>query len=632
MRFREFEKEVEELVARACASLGYGEVEVEVGPPPGEGYGDLSSAVSLRIAKKTSQSPADVALKMASKMTEEAKGTRYVAGVVPHRAGYLNFTLDYARFSCDSIGDILRGDLGAMPKTGRKVLVEHTNVNPNKALHIGHARNLVLGDSLVNVLRYLGDDVRALNYIDDSGSQFADVIVGLKFLGLPDEAPAGVKFDAYCGDRIYTRVTQEYAKSPGLKEKESLVLREIEKGEGELAEYAKKIVGKILAAQLETCWRLGASYDLLNWESQIVHSGMWDEIFGRLKSMGVVKLESQGENAGCWVIPDTETGEQKVVVRSDGTAVYVAKDIPYAAWKIGLVGDPFEYQVYGAKQPDGAVLNSTVLSGGVKGMDFSGADIAISVIDVRQGYLQKIVAKVLDSMNEGASKRYLHRAYEVVALSKATAERLGFEVEGEFAHMSGRAGLYVNVDTMLASLKERARAETRKRSLSETDAWVDDVSEALAISALRYELLKQDPDKIIVFDADEALRLQGDTGPYLLYTYARARRILDKTDGRPSIDLGSAAKMTKPQELRLVKRMSMLDAAASKAGEYLSPREVAKFAHELAVAFNDFYENVQVNKEADPALRDARLALVDASSKVLAKSMTLIGIPYRTRI
>jgi arginyl-tRNA synthetase len=345
-----------------------------------------------------------------------------------------------------------------------------------------------------------------------------------------------------------------------------------------------------------------------------------------------VKLETQGENKGCWVIPDPETGEQKVVVRSDGTVVYVAKDIPYAAWKIGLIDDPFGYEVYRDEQPGGGRLYSTRLGGAKSGARFGGADVAVSVIDTRQSYLQRIVGKVLERLEKGASSRYLHRGYEVVALSKRTASQLGFEIGGEFAHMSGRKGLYVNVDTVLAALRKRAREETRKRNPEDTQDWVDDVAEAVSVAALRYELLKQDPDKLIVFDVEDSLRFQGDTGPYLLYTYARARRILEKTKGRPVIDIESAAKLTRLQETSLVKKLSMMDISAATAGEYLSPKEMARFAHELAVAFNDFYESVQVNREEDTALRDARLALVDAASRVLGQSMELIGIPRRERI
>ena len=631
MKFLEFETEARSLIEDACKSLGYKDVQIDTSQPPNESLGDLSSAVPIRIAREASLKPADAAVKLAAKIMERLKEAKYVGGVSPHRGGYLNFTIDYARFFNDSITGVLSGDLGARKDTGKTIAVEHTNVNPNKALHIGHARNLVLGDSLVRVLRYLGNNVQALNYIDDSGAQVADIVVGFKFLNMSDKAPEGMKFDVYCGDNVYAKVNQEYGRDPTLKEKQSLVLREIEKGKGEIADYTRDLVRRILAAQLQTCWRLGAAYDLLNWESQLVHSGMWDEIFEELKKQGYVNFETEGDNKGAWVIADPETGEQKVVVRSDGTAVYVAKDIPYAAWKIGLVDDPFGYEVYAEAQPGGGKLYSTALNG-EKGVRFGGADTSISVIDTRQSYLQRIVAKVLDRLRKGASARYLHRGYEVVALSKRTAAQLGFEIGGDFAHMSGRKGLYVNVDTMLESLKTKANSETRKRNLSEPDDWVWDVAEAIAVSALRYELLKQDPDKMIVFDMEEALRFQGDTGPYLLYTYARARRILDKTEGAPKVTLATASKLTKPQEIRLVKRLSSFDIAMATAGEYLSPKEAAKFAHELAVAFNDFYESVQVNKEEDPGIRDARLALVDAASRVLAEAMTMMGIPIKARI
>lgn len=631
MKFLEFQAEVEEVLAAACRDLGYKDVQFDVSLPPNETYGDLASAVPIRIAKSSGKRPGDVAIELASKAMELAKKTKYVGSVSPHRGGYVNFGLNHQRFIVDSVAAIVGGDLGAVKEKGEHIAIEHTNVNPNKALHIGHARNLVLGDSLVRVMRFMGHQVQALNYVDDSGAQVADIIVGFRFLGYSDQAPPGAKFDTYCGDSVYTRVTKEYETDPSLKEKQSLVLKEIEKGTGEIAEYARAIVQKILAAQLSTCWRLGATYDLLNWESQLVHSGMWEKIFESLKKMGYVKFQSEGENKGTWVIPDPETGEEKVVVRSDGTAVYVAKDIPYAAWKIGLIDDPFGYESYPLQQPGGP-LHSTNLTGKKGGVKFGGADMAVSVIDTRQSYLQRIVTKVLEKMKEGSSRKYLHRSYEVVSLSRRTAGMLGFSIDGDFAHMSGRKGLYVNVDAMLDRLKEKARAETRRRNQSEPDAWVDEVAEAVAVAALRYELLKQDPDKMIVFDIDEALRFQGDTGPYLLYTYARARRILDKTEGKPRLGADSAAKLTRPQEQKLAKRMSMLDMSAEVAEEFLSPKEIARFAHELAVAFNDFYESVPVNKEEDVGLRDARLALVDAASKVLEQSMKLIGVPVKDKI
>jgi len=634
MKFREFRDEVRLLVERSREALGYPAVELDLAVPPNPSYGDLSSSCPLRIAKLLGQKPGEIAIRMADWIMADSKLHTYVAAVSAHQGGYLNFSLDYGRFGADSIEEARReGPLGTSDVgKGSSVAIEHTNVNPNKALHIGHARNLVLGDSLVRVMRHLGYQVQALNYVDDSGAQVADIIVGFKFLGLSDRAPAGAKFDSYAGDSVYVKVTQEYSKNAELTTRRSEVLKAIEEGKGPIAEYTREIVDRILADQLATCWRLGASYDLLNWESQIFHSGMWEMLFDSMKRKGIVMLETGGENAGCWVIQDPATGEQKVVVRSDGTAVYIAKDIPYAAWKIGLVDDPFRYSVYKDQQSDSRAVYSSTLEGKGEKKRFGGCDLAVSVIDTRQSYLQKIVAKVLEEMKPGSSKRYLHRGYEVVSLSKKTAATLGFSIEGEFAHMSGRKGIYVNVDTMLEALKKKAVEETQKRNPKESKSWVDDTAEALAVAALRYELLKQDPDKMIVFDIEESLRFEGDTGPYLLYTYARARRILDKTEGKPRIDTKSSAKLSKPVEKRLMKQLSMLDEAVAAAGEYLSPKEVSRYAHDLALIFNEFYESTPVNQEADATLRDARLALVDAASRVLAQSMKLMGLPIRSRI
>jgi arginyl-tRNA synthetase len=634
VQFTEFEAEVRALVGKALADFGDHAIDVEVSLPPNPSYGDLSTPAPLRLAKATGLKPADAALKLADKVMAMSGSYRYVGAVTPHQGGYLNFSLNYPRFAYDAINGIGSAETIGDLKTGkgRRVAVEHTNVNPNKALHIGHARNLVLGDSLARILRHLDYDVQVLNYIDDSGAQVADVIVGFKFLGISDSPPEGTKFDSYCGDSVYVKVNEEYARDPKLKEKQSLVLKEIEKGGGEIAEYARKIVDRILSAQLETCWRLGSTYDLLNWESQLVHSGMWSDLFERMKEKHMVKLETKGENKGCWVIEDPDTREQKVVVRSDGTIVYVAKDIPYAAWKIGLVPNPFGFRVYEHAQRGGKPLYTTTLDKGGEGVSFGSVDFAVSVIDARQNYLQRIVSRVLEGLEEGSAKRYLHRAYEVVALSRKAAKSLGFEIEGEFAHMSGRKGLYVNVDKVLSAMAAKAVEETRKRNPTEREEWVAAVAEAVAVSALRYELVKQDHDKMIVFDIEESLKYEGDTGPYLLYTFARAQRILAKTEGKPELTPDSAAKLTRQQERALVKKMAMLDKAFFMADEYLSPREMAKFAHELAVCFNEFYERVPVNKEGDGALRNARLAMVDASSRVLAHAMDLIGLPHPDRI
>ena len=530
MKFREFEAEVREALIAAAREKGYKLAEVELLRPPNPELGDISSPVGLRLAKEAKKLPGVIAKELA-KAIDSSASWRLIGGVEAHDSGYVNFRTNWGLFASELLASILRPESGVLqldaPGVRKRVAIEHTNVNPNKALHIGHARNLVLGDSLVRTMKRLGHDVQTLNYIDDSGAQVADVIVGLKFLNFSDKAPDGVKFDAYCGDVVYTKVNQVYERDPSLKEKQRLVLKEIEKGIGEISEYAEMIVSQILAAQLETCWRLGARYDLLNWESHILRTGMWAEVFEELKRKGIAVLEKEGENAGCWVVKDAELGDDKVLVRSDGTVVYVAKDIPYAAWKIGLVGDRFSYRPYGT-QPDGSILWSTTAmksagkaAGAPDHPRFGGADIAISVIDSKQSRLQKIVSRVLERLEGKDNERYLHRAYEVVALSKRSAESLGLTVEKEFVHMQGRKGIYINVDTMLDALKNKSAEETKRRNPEKSDAWVDSVADALAVAAFRFELVKQDPDKMIAFDLESSLRLQGDTD----HTFSTATRV-----------------------------------------------------------------------------------------------------------
>jgi arginyl-tRNA synthetase len=628
--FREFEDEVRAALEKALSAKGYPKVQLELLVPNKEGLGDLSCAVALKLAREVKKPPLVIAEGLREAI-EIAGKPDLVADVKAHPSGYLNFYLNWGRFASETLVQAMAGVPG-LQQESREVLIEHTNVNPNKALHVGHARNLVLGDSLVRIMRKLGDTVQVVNYIDDSGAQVADVIVGFKILGFSDVAPPGVKFDAYCGDTVYTGVNKMYEKDPALKEKQRFVLKEIERGEGEISDYAHSIVLKILADQLKTCWRLGARYDLLNWESQILKTGMWERVFEEMKKQGVAVLETEGENAGCWVIKDDELGDEKVLVRSDGTVLYVAKDIPYAAWKVGLLDDPFRYDVY-AEQPGGPTLWTTTTDAGRETHPrFGGAGLAISVIDAKQNRLQQIVSRVLELMGGGRGGRYLHRAYEVVALSKKSAESLGIETDKEFVHMQGRKGLYINVDTILATLKAKAREETKKRSPEETEDWVENVAEKLAIAAFRFELLKQDPDKIIVFDIDSSLELQGETGPYLLYTYARAKRIVGKAGLEPSVDESSAGLLDNPKEIALVKALSMYDKSIIEAGEYLTPKEVARYAYHICSLFNEFYEAVQVNSEPDQRVKAARLALVSGFSVILADSLELSGIETLERV
>jgi arginyl-tRNA synthetase len=494
-------------------------------------------------------------------------------------------------------------------------------------------RNLVLGDSIYRILKFTGHDVQVLNYIDDSGSQIADIVVGFRYAGFPLEPPKGEKFDHYCGDEVYVKVNELYNKKPELVIKQKEVLKAIEEGKSEIAIFAKELTRKILREQLKTCWRIGANYDCLNFETHIIEAKLWNLLFEKMKDKGIVQFMTEGELSGCWVIKMEGEKDEKVLIRSDGTLTYIAKDIPYAAWKIGLVEDPFQYDIF-IKQPNGKDLWSTV-SG--RGKDehpaFGNSDIAITVIDVRQSRLQKIISYVLSLLGEKMEKKYLHLGYEVVSLSKKTADELGIMIkEKEFVHMSGRKGIYINADDVLDALHKKAYEETKKRNPNEREEWLHDIADKIAISALRFDLIKQDLDKMIVFDLSESLNLEGETGPYVQYAHARASSIIQKAGVRPTITLDSACSLDDPIELELIKMISKFDLYVEDAVKNLSPKIIARYAYQLATDFNVFYEKKPVLQEKDEIKREARIALVQAFKNVVKTAFSLLGIETPERI
>jgi len=515
---------------------------------------------------------------------------------------------------------------------GRKVLIEHTNVNPNKAIHIGHARNSCLGDSLVRIMRFAGFKVYALNYIDDTGSQIADVVVGFKYLGMPIEPPKDLKFDKYCGDHVYVKVNKLYEKNPELLKYRKEVLKRIEEGDNETARFARMVADKVMRDQLKTCWRLGIYFDLFNWESDIVRSGLWEEVFSLMRKKGVIKLESRGEYAGCWIvslrdIPRFAEETDKVLVRSDGTLTYIAKDLPYAMWKIGAVKGDFNYDHY-IIQPNGKLLWTTTPGNGkADHPEFKGGDLAISVIDVRQSRLQEIIKIVISKVHgRDIAEKYVHYGYEVVALSSKSAKMLGLsrKVGERVVHMSGRRGLYFNVDDVLDIMKKKAREETLVRNPNADPEWLDEVGEAIAVSALRYQLIRADRNRLLVFDIEDSLKLDENTGPYLIYTYVRARGILRNV--RQDVNLEDVDPLIyKDEERSLILAISKFPLIVREAAIGLEPQLVANYTYKLATLFNKFYEKYPVAK-ADEPFRTARIALVAAVSQTLKNAFKLIGI------
>ncbi|MGI0059392.1 MAG: arginine--tRNA ligase, partial [Nitrosotalea sp.] len=545
-----------------------------------------------------------------------------------HASGYLNFVANYSLLVPQVIHSSLRASYGSVDLgKNSKMVIEHTSVNPNKALHVGHVRNIIIGDTIARILHKASYDVSVLNYVDDSGLQVADIIVGFKYGGYSDKPPEDQKFDHYCGDVVYVKTTERYETDKALAELRSHVLQELEEGTSEIAKFGDEITRRVLEEQLKTCWRLGVTYDCLNFESQIVHSKLWQVAFEKMKSMGIANLEQEGKNAGCWVIK-AESEEDKVLVRSNGTATYIAKDIPYAAWKLGILEDPFYYKHY-AVQKTGRVLWQTTLDSRDTAMRFTG-DRVITVIDSRQSRLQDIITRI---MSEFKSKpdSYVHLGYESVTLSPDTAKTLDLDTGGKSVQMSGRKGIYVSADYVLDILGGRTFDEAKKRNPEFDEMSLVKISEQVAIGALRYAMIKQDLDKIITFDLTESLSLEGDTGPYIQYAHARAIRILEKAGKSPNFEASLGALDT-IYEKDMVKVIGKFDLHVEDSAKNLSPKIIAKYCYQLAVSFNTFYEHVKVLTADSDDIINARLCLVYSFKETLAKALQLLGIDAPERM
>ena len=622
MTFQIIIDEIENNLKKIIQELSISEISfsVDVAKP---GFGDVSSNIAFLLAKELKKSPKEITQIISEKYLQ--CNSVFVLKTEAHPSGYLNFFADWAKLSklilsesyLDTFGNI---DIGK----NSDIVVEHTSVNPNKALHIGHIRNIVVGDTVSRILKKANYNVKVLNYIDDSGLQVADIIVGFKHLGFDEEPPNDKKFDHYCGDDVYVKTTQKYELDPSLEDVRKNTLKELEDGNSEIAKFGDSITRKVLSGQLQTCWNLNVSYDCLNFESQIIRSGLWSKIFEKLKEMGLVEFENDGKNAQCWVIRGDGKEEDKVIVRSNGTATYIAKDIPYAAWKLGLLDDPFNYEKYSSEQPDSKTLWQTTLNDSTNPPQNFTAKKVVTVIDSRQERLQKIITALMEKFNS-IPESYIHLGYESVTLSANTAKTLGLETDGKQAQMSGRKGLYVSADSVCELLKQKIIEETKKRHPDMSDSEIESIAQSVSIGTLRYEMIKQDLDKIITFDLTKSLSLEGDTVPYIQYSYARASRILEKSEISPTLDVNFSLLQEK-SEIELVKTIGLFNMQVRDSVNNFAPKVIARYCHDLAVAFNSFYEHVKVLDSNDDALKSARICLVNSFNLTLEKALDLLGI------
>jgi arginyl-tRNA synthetase len=634
-----------ELAARLAAAIRerFG---VEHAPvlevPPRRDLGDLSTPAAMQLARALRRNPKAIAEELAGSLARPAM----VRDVQVHGAGFLNFFLDRPAFTAALLDAPVFAGAGA---GGGKVIIEHTNINPNKAAHIGHLRNAVLGDVLGRALKALSQPVEIQNYIDDTGVQLADVVVGfIDLRGMSAEEVAAVPepFDYYCWD-LYSEVGRWYEGGAERQRHRRETLHELEIGQGERAGMGRLVARRVVARHLATMLRIGVAYDLLTHERDILGLHFFEVAFGRLKESGAVHLEKEGKNAGCWVMPLAQAEEfagledpDKVIVRSDGTVTYVGKDIAYQLWKLGLLGHDFGYRFW---QEEG-VWETTTQDGAADHPSFGGARRVFNVIDVRQSYLQKIVRAGLQALGHAdEAERSVHFSYEMVALSPATARQLGFldeaEDEDKVLEMSGRKGIGVKADDLLDQLIVKAREEISQRNRDLGGDELDGLARQIATAALRFFMVKATNNRVIAFDFDEALSFEGESGPYLQYSLVRAkniRRRLEQEGIAAEVTAGETAAL--PAELwsedlwDLVLTVAQTAETLEKATETLELSLIARHALEIAQRFNALYHRHPILQEKDPRVRAARLATVQVFRRGLETVGELLGIPVPERM
>lgn len=627
--------------------------------PPNRELGDLAVTVAFELARVLRKAPKLIARELADALGPIDGVAR--TEVTP--AGYLNVHLDRAAHLRRALGNPrpAAGDAG-------KTIVEHTAINPNKAAHIGHLRNAALGDSLVRLLRFQGRPVETQNYIDDTGVQVADIMVAFQQLeGRTQEqireSAAAPRFDYYCWD-LYARVTAWYEADDSRLDARAHMLRDLEHGGNANAATARFVADRIVRLHLATMDRLNVEYDLLSWEGDILQLDFWATAFDVLKAAGAVSYQTEGPQAGCWVMPiDPDAGgdadndaeaRSKVIVRSDGTVTYVGKDIAYQLWKFGLLGKDFQYLPRGS-QRSGRPLWTTRQDApddpgeAPPAPRFGHARAVYNVIDTRQSYLQQLLKQSLAAIGHPEeAERSFHFSYEMVALSHATARALGYDTSAEsdrpFVEVSGRRGQGVKADDLLDRVVAAARAEVVARNAELPAAAADRTAAMIATAAVRYFMVKYTRTKVIAFDIDEALSFEGESGPYLQYAAVRAGNILGKLQARDGTDEAAitAAVDALPAAAldaaggtdlwALVLDASRLDEVVEQAVRTLELSALAKYAFGLAQAFNAFYHRYPVLAEEQREIRLWRAAAVVHVRRQLTRALELMGCEVPARM
>ena len=628
--------------------------------PPSRALGDLAVPVAFQLARTLRKAPKAIAHELMAALGDMPG----VARVAAAPNGYLNVFLDRRAFLLPRV----RQEVGLEAAAPEKTIVEHTAINPNKAAHIGHLRNAALGDTIARVLRFRGTPVEVQNYIDDLGVQVADIIVGFRDLEqatLDDVRTTAdtTRFDYYCWD-LYSRVTEWYEQDKANLARRNAALHDLEAGGNDTSAMGAFIAERIVRAHLATMARLNIAYDLLTYEGDILRLQFWAHAFDLLKAQGAVFLQTEGKLAGCWVMAieegdgtsaSDEEGDvkEKVIVRSNGVVTYIGKDLANQFWKLGLLGRDFRYRRF-AVQADSRVLWSTTSTDGEPDApSFGQATRIYNVIDSRQMYLQALLSQALRTLGRPKeAENSIHFSYEMVALSHATARELGYaiapdseEASKPFVEVSGRKGLGVKIDDLLDLLTNKATAEVGTRNPDFSPDECRKVGAQIAVAAIRYFMLKFSRGKLIVFDMEEALSFEGETGPYLQYAVVRAKNIFNKLQEREGL---SEADMLKVLDGSAVDELSndegdhtlwavtfeasRLDEVVEQVIRSLEFSTLAKYAFGLAQLFNAFYHRYPILSEEQADRKRWRAAGVSYVRAQLTRALDLMGIEVPIRM
>ena len=629
---------------------------IVVEQPPRVELGEYALPLAFDLAKRLRKAPR----KIAEEIVRDIGPIDGFEKLELAGAGYINARVDRGRLAASLAGD--EKPRSSVPSG--KILVEHSSINPNKAAHIGHLRNAILGDTFVRLLRFAGREVDVQNYIDNTGVQVADVIVGFTHLEKKSRAQIEElirqpRFDYYCWD-VYARASQWYEQDKQNLQARHQTLHAIEAGGNETAEIADLISIAVLRRHLETMDRLDIEYDFLPRESEILHLHFWEAAFEKLKAGGVLFYENEGKNKGCWVMrragtskslttegtEDTEVSEedQKVIVRSNGTVGYVGKDIAYHLWKFGLLGKDFGYRKF-YRYPNNHDCWISTTVGALEHPHFGDVAEIYNVIDTRQAEAQSTVIEALRGLGHNdAADHYTHFSYEMVALTPRCAAELGYELSEEdkarsFIEVSGRKGFGVKADDLIDTLIASAKKEVDSRHPQLSDAERTGIATQIATGALRYFMLRYTKTSVIAFDFEDALSFDGETGPYAQYAVVRATNIFRKGGFDPeSFSRDVAARIDKES---FTKYLANADAneiwelwlAASKTSYIIDqcisttePAYLAKHVFQLAQLFNTFYHRHPILVEADEQRKTFLLTTVAVVRRELLRALAAMGI------